>query len=233
MHATTTKGLSMNNQILKAAALVLASLAVMAFAFGGWAVVTVDDLPRAFTVGETTSIAFTVRQHGIRPLDGLEPTVTASDGTHGEAEVRTSATTSGPVGHYMASLVVPRRGNWSVTINSGFMASQVTLYPIPAVAAKTRLPDAPPAEVGQRLFVAKGCVTCHVHGAIEGYRSLAVGPTLTANRYQPDYLAKLLADPSMARTPGRQWTMPNLALRGAEIVALVAFINADRQISAR
>ena len=223
----------MNTRFLKPAALVLASLAAMAFSFGGWAVITVDDLPHAFTVGEPVSIAFTVRQHGVRPLDGLAPTIVASDGTHGQGDVSASASPSGPSGHYEASLVVPRRGNWRVTINSGFRTSAVTLYPIPAVSLKAPVQQRPPAELGQRLFVAKGCVTCHVHGAVEGFGSLTVGPTLTAKRYQTDYLAKLLADPSTARTPGQQNIMPNLGLRSAEIVALVAFINADRQVSAR
>jgi len=60
-----------------------------------------------------------------------------------------------------------------------------------------------------------------------------VGPNLTPKRYQADYLAKLLVDPSIARTPGQQNQMPKLGLKPAEITALVAFINADRQVSSR
>ncbi len=224
----------MNARFLKSAAVVFASLGAAAFSFGGWAVITVDDLPRTLTVGEPVNIAFTVRQHGMKPLDGLKPTIVATDEQHSDAEIRASAMASGPTGHYVASVVVPRRGNWRVTINSGFMASRLTLYPIPAVPARSPVQDRQaPAEVGQRLFVAKGCVSCHVHGAVEGYESSRVGPDLTPKRYQSDYLAKLLADPSIARTPGKQFIMPNLQLKSSEIVALVAFINADRQVSAR
>ena len=83
------------------------------------------------------------------------------------------------------------------------------------------------------LYVAKGCVGCHVHGAVTGYVPMNVGPNLTPKRYQADYLAKLLVDPSIARTPGQQNQMPKLGLKPAEITALVAFINADRQVSSR
>jgi hypothetical protein len=72
-----------------------------------------------------------------------------------------------------------------------------------------------------------------VHDSAVGNNSIAVGPNLTPRRYQADYLAKLLANPSIARTPGQQSTMPNLGLKTAEIAALVAFINVDRQVSAR
>jgi mono/diheme cytochrome c family protein len=224
----------MNTRFLKPAALVLASLGAAAFTFGGWAVITVDELPRSLTVSRPVNIAFTVRQHGIKPLDGLRPTVVAASEKKATGEVRASASASGPAGHYVATVVVPRDGNWRITINSGFMASRITLPPIRAVAAGTRIEDREtPAELGQRLFIAKGCVTCHVHGAVEGYQSLSVGPDLTPKRYQTEFLAKLLADPSTARTPGKQWTMPNLGLKTAEITSLVAFINAERAVSAR
>jgi mono/diheme cytochrome c family protein len=224
----------MNTRFLKPAALMLASLGAAAFSFGGWAVITVDDLPRSLTIGQPVSIAFTVRQHGMKPLDGLKPTVVAASENKVVGEVQASAIASGPTGHYVANLVVPQRGRWTVTINSGFMASRITLSPIPASAAGTRIEDhETPVELGRRLFIAKGCVTCHVHGAVEGYESASVGPDLTPKRYQTDYLAKLLADPSSARTPGQQRTMPNLELKTSEIARLVAFINADRVVSAR
>jgi mono/diheme cytochrome c family protein len=224
----------MKTRFLKPTAFMLVSLGAAAFSYGGWAVITVDDLPRSLTIGQPVSIAFTVRQHGMKPLDGLKPTLVAASEDKTVREVQTSAIASGPTGHYVANLVVPQRGRWTVTINSGFMASRVTLSPIPASAAGTRIEDhETPAELGRRLFIAKGCVTCHVHGAVEGYASASVGPDLTPKRYQTDYLAKLLADPSSARTPGQRFTMPNLELKTSEIARLVAFINADRVVSAR
>jgi mono/diheme cytochrome c family protein len=215
---------------LQLAALSFAALGGMAFTFGGWAIITVDDLPYALTVGQPTTIAFSVRQHGMKLLDHLTPRLTATD-EKGGSEVTASALASGAEGHYVAQLVVPRAGNWAITINSSFMNSRAKLLPI---AAGVRVKDSePPVERGRRLFVAKGCVGCHVHGDVPGYSSIAVGPNLTPKRYQADYLAKLLADPSIARTPGKQFAMPNLGLKTQEIASLVAFINADRQVSAR
>src|SRR5947207_108467 len=124
----------MRKRILQLGALTIAALGATAFALGGWAVITVDDLPQALTVGQPTSIGFMVRQHGHTPLDRLTATVVASNDKHDAREVTVSATPSGPAGHYMATLVVPRAGDWTLTINSGFAGSHVTLFPIPAGA---------------------------------------------------------------------------------------------------
>jgi mono/diheme cytochrome c family protein len=224
----------MGKRVLQLGGATIAAVGAMAFSMGGWAVITVDDLPRALTVGRPMNIAFMVRQHGHTPLDHLTPTLIASDAKGEASEVRASAVPSGPAGHYIATLVVPRAGDWTVTINSGFGGSHVTLYPIPAATTTPRNHgDDAPVDLGRRLFVAKGCVTCHVHDAVAGNNSIAVGPNLTPRRYQTEYLAKLLANPSIARTPGQQFEMPNLELKPVEIAALVAFINADRQVSSR
>jgi len=223
----------MNKRLLQIGALAVAAFGAMAFAFGGWAVVTVDDLPQAFTVGQPTTIAFSIRQHGVKLLDGLRPTLVAEDEKGGAADVTASATANGE-GHYVAALTVPRPGKWSVTINTSFLNNRTKLYAISAITAGQRVRDVDsPADLGQRLFVAKGCVGCHVHGAVTGYAAMNVGPNLTPKRYQADYLAKLLVDPSIARTAGQQNQMPKLGLKPAEITALVAFINADRQVSSR
>src|SRR2546421_1275017 len=47
---------------------------------GGWAVVTVDELPDYATVRQPLKLSFIVRQHGMRPLDGLRPRVEARSG---------------------------------------------------------------------------------------------------------------------------------------------------------
>ena len=222
----------MNTRLLRLGALALAALGGMAFSFGGWAVVTVDDLPQSFTVGQPTTFAFSIRQHGVSLLDKLTPTLVAVDEKGESAGVTATATHDGE-GHYVAKLTVPRPGHWSVTINTSFMNNRVKLYPIPAVVAGQRVKDVAVADVGQSLYVAKGCVGCHIHGAVTGYPAMNVGPNLTPKRYQAEYLAKLLVDPSIARTPGQQNKMPALGLKPAEVSALVAFINADRQVSSK
>jgi mono/diheme cytochrome c family protein len=220
----------MRTRFLQLAALALAGLALTAFAFGGWAVITVDELPAGLVVGQPVKIGFAVRQHGMTLLDQLSPTLVAVDEEGGAPQVRSSAPASGGPGHYLATLTVPRAGDWTITIASGFLGGHVTLYPIAAVAAGTRPRTLEaPAQVGRRLFVAKGCVTCHVHDGVTGNFTVGVGPDLTPRRYQADYLRRLLADPSIARKPGQQFTMPALGLQSSEIDALVAFINAERR----
>jgi hypothetical protein len=130
----------MNKRLLQMGVLAFAALCGMAFSFGGWAVVTVDDLPQAFTVGQPTTIAFSIRQHGVQLLDGLRPTLVAAGEKGGTPDVIVGATANGE-GHYVATLTVPRPGNWSVTINTSFLNNRTKLYPIPAIAAGQRVKD--------------------------------------------------------------------------------------------
>jgi len=221
----------MKNRAPLLASVATVALSASAYTFGGWAVVTVDDLPEYLTVGQPTKIAFVVRQHGMTLMGDVRPDVVATDG---KTTVRATNPTMASAGHFAANLVVPSAGKWTVTVNSGWGKSAVTLYPISAIAAGATPPAPAPAEVrGQNLFAAKGCVTCHVHGSVEGSGFVTVGPDLTPKRYAADFLARFLADPSIQRTPGQQAKMPSLELKPAEISALVAFINSDKQVSAR
>jgi mono/diheme cytochrome c family protein len=205
------------------AVLAAGAAAALGFTFGGWATITVDDLPQSLTVGQPTRLGFMVRQHGMTLLGNLKPSVVA---TSGSTNLEVEARPNGVDGHYEASIIVPKTGRWTLELRSGFGPSNAKLYPIAAYPAGTKYPVEAPMETGRRLFVAKGCVTCHVRGVTDGNVSRAAGPDLTPKRYQAEYLARFLADPSIQRTPGAQWTMPNLALKQTEIASLVAFLNA-------
>jgi hypothetical protein len=72
---------------------------------GGFAVTTLDPLP-ALTPDEPSAVGFTIRQHGVTPvaLDGVRLVV------HPEAGGATAvfeAVADGPLGHYVADVVVP------------------------------------------------------------------------------------------------------------------------------
>jgi len=58
--------------------LFLASL--IAAAIGGWAVITVEQLPDYVTAGQPVTLTFTVRQHGVTRLSGLKPSIEARSG---------------------------------------------------------------------------------------------------------------------------------------------------------
>jgi mono/diheme cytochrome c family protein len=222
---------------LASLALLPVLLAARAHHTGGWAVITVEALPDHVVAGEPVTLAYTVRQHGVTllgDLTGGEVTARA-----GDREVRAAPAAQGERGRYAATLTLPRSGDWTITIRSGFMNSQLTLLPLTAIASRgaahAPLPD---AERGRRLFVAKGCGTCHVRGELGG--TLAVGPELTGRRYPAASLATFLADPSVA-TPAtaalarqsRGGMMPNLHLTRTEIASLVAFLDAPGQVSGR
>jgi hypothetical protein len=195
----------------------LGLLAGIAAVLGGWAVITVEDLPDYIVAGKPVSLTFTVRQHGIRPLQALAPTV---DARSGGLQERAAATPGREPGQYVASIAVPQAGTWTFTIHSGFGSSEATLLPLEAVDAGRRsVPVLSQPEQGRRLFVAKGCATCHSGGV--------VGPDLAAMRLPPDFLKRFLANPAILAAASNPFPMPNLNLKSGEIDALVAYLNAE------
>ena len=194
--------------------------------YGGWATVTVENLPEQLIAGQPYNMTFSVRQHGRDFLDDLTPRVELSSaGT----DVVARAVPTNKRGYYTASLNVPKSGEWAATIHTSFGKSNLKLMPIDAVnaGARTVVSWSQP-ERGQRLFVAKGCVTCHQHAQVEGSGYINVGPNLSERRFPADYLKQFLADPSIKPPAPNKSPMPNLNLEPAEIGALVAFINAEQ-----
>lgn len=208
---------------------VLPLTSTLAVAAGGWAVITLDDLPDAVTAGRPITLTFTVRQHGRTPLDNLHPSIEAAPPSGGD-HVRADAVPAGGTGRYRSTLTLPDTGSWRLTINSGFGPSHVDLDPISVMAPGQVAPAAAAAQRGRRLFVAKGCVTCHLHGDVPGSGVVQVGPELTTLRVPPDFLGQFLADPSiLPPAQGSTVGMPNLGLKPAEITALVAFLDATSE----
>jgi len=80
-----------------------------------------------------------------------------------------------------------------------------------------------PAALGEKLFIAKGCITCHVHPAFagKGYTSLEL-KDLTGYMAIPEYLRVWLKDPATVKP---KTEMPNLELKDSEIEALIAFLS--------
>ncbi len=103
-------------------------------------------------------------------------------------------------------------------------AAVVTASALPAPAAPAAGHD--PVSQGRALFLAKGCVTCHVHAEAtsDGFASVSIGPNLTsyvAPAGSP-FLRQWLADPSSLR-PATE--MPALGLSDQEIESLIAFLS--------
>lgn len=197
---------------------------------GGWAVITVEELPDYFVAGKPVTLPFTVRQHGMRLLNDLTPTVQLNSGNE-----YVSALVRREGGRYLASFNVPRAGEWVVAINSSFLNSRITLAPIQAVKAESAAPQLSAVERGRRLYVAKGCIGCHQHNGAGASVLFPFGPDLSAKRYRAETLKRILEDPlaTLQTQPNKFPQMPVLNLKPAEIEALTAFINADRQTVAR
>jgi len=115
----------------------LLALAAPALA-GGWAVITLDSLPKEVRAGQQLRVGFVIRQHGRDPVNTdwegrpLKPILTArkqadavSDGNlvlvaaqrssqnQGAGEsIRAEARQEGAVGHFVADVVFPSTGAW-------------------------------------------------------------------------------------------------------------------------
>lgn len=267
---------------------------------GGWAVITLDELPTDIVAGEPLTVGFTVLQHGKTPMNDLDPTVIAM--LNKEAQFVVNAEPEGKPGHYTATLTFPKEGEWQWSIQAftldqrmpmlsvaapvvsstsqsvkkyepavvstllivrmltvgiglaGFVvayrrksrwAAALTVFclvvgaasfmpgsAVPEVKAQRKSasealgnPSISPVELGGRLFVAKGCITCHANNKVvhaSEYWVIDAGPNLTKFSASPEALRLRLKDPSSVKLDTQ---MPNLNLTGAEIEALIAFIN--------
>jgi mono/diheme cytochrome c family protein len=200
----------------------VAVLATVAFTLGGWAVITVEDLPDSAVAGQPLDLAFKVRQHGMGIMTDLRPVVEARSG---DERVRAGAR-AGRNGLYEAALTLPESGEWSITIHSGFNDNRVTLLPMTASDSHSRTAAVAQPERGRRLFVAKGCLRCHVHDAVDGSGDIGTGPELTDVQLPAEYLARALADPAVIPRRSTE-EMPDLDLKSEEIAALVAFLRGE------
>jgi hypothetical protein len=106
---------------------VLVSSAILAIPFvtgstaaaGGWAVSTLDELP-APAPGETVTVGFTIRQHGVTPVN-LDDVGVEVVGPSGDVEFF-AATQEGAVGHYVADVVFGESGVHTWAIRQGWFA---------------------------------------------------------------------------------------------------------------
>jgi cytochrome c551/c552 len=208
------------------ATIAVAALCSVAAYYGGWATVTVENLPEQLIAGQAYNMTFSVRQHGDNLLTDLTPRVELTSAGN---DLTARAVATNKPGYYTATLNVPKSGEWNATIQTSFGKSHLKLLPIEAVNAGARKAAGwSQPERGHRLFVAKGCVACHQHAKVDQSGHYQVGPDLTDKRFPADYLTKFLADPSIKPRTANTPRMPDLNLNDSEISALIAFINTDQ-----
>jgi hypothetical protein len=119
-------------------ALVLTLILALAFAIpvfaGGWAIITLDEMPTDVVAGEPLTIGFTVLQHGQTPMTGLSPTISA--GLYQKANLVADAEPDGKPGHYTATLTFPKEGDWNWSIQAFTMSQKMPTLNVAAAPAK-------------------------------------------------------------------------------------------------
>ena len=125
-------------RILHASLVLFALLALTIPAWaGGWAVATLDTLPTQVVAGQPFAIGFVVRQHGVRPMEGLTPKIILySPDTR--ATVTLTAKAEGATGHYTAEVAFPGAGTWDWSIDAFGFAPQ----PMPRLTVRGSVPAA-------------------------------------------------------------------------------------------
>jgi mono/diheme cytochrome c family protein len=203
----------------------LASALIAGFvAMGGWAVVTVKDLPESFVAGQQYTIEFQVRQHGRTLLSGLEPQLLVSTSSFGGADEQSIPARNRGNGAYAVTFTAPRAGQVYLTIKSGFGASDLRLYPATVVAAGVTPHSLSPADRGRMLFVAKGCNACHSNIDLVDRpqnQSISVGPELGGRHLAREYVIQKVKQPNSQ-------VMPDLGLSDAETAAIATFLSGER-----
>jgi len=129
--------------------IMLAMLALAAPALaGGWALVTLDQLPVEPRAGQTLSLGFMVRQHGVTPIDAafgtepMTPRLSASNVDTGES-IRADARKEGPLGHFVVEVTFPSAGVWEWQITpEPFQPTRLGQLTVLAAAAAPAEPAA-------------------------------------------------------------------------------------------
>ena len=190
---------------------------------GGWAVVTVENPPERLVVGVPYTLDYSVRQHGVELVSGLRGRVEA---TMNDRVVRAEAKGASK-GKYSATLILPVGGSWTITVHSVFGPARTTMRPISVTTASAPVVAMTEPERGQHLFVAKGCVTCHVEMKV-------IPVDVRSNKYDERFVKQLLADPkSMPKRHSVDVEMPDLGLKVSEISALAAYLAGPNQTGTR
>ncbi len=106
---------------------------------GGWATVSLSSTPDGLGPGAPWDVEMTILQHGKTPLDGVEPSITLTNGATGKTEYVAAKPTGRP-GVYEARAVFPDAGRWTYTVDDGF--SRVHDYPAVTISGAASAPAA-------------------------------------------------------------------------------------------
>jgi cytochrome c1 len=200
---------------------------------GGWSVATLDDWPTQVVANQPLTISFSLRQHGQRLIGHQTGNVEfEAEEKSGSTPLRFEVRPALAEGRYTTTITLPVAGtwHWRIDVFGKHAMPPLTVYAEPGPAAQTSDPLRQ-AAIGQVLFVAKGCSTCHSHPAVAGSRSIGVialgssvaqtAPPLPNALLTAEYLRRWLRDPKAVKPTT---LMPNLGLKQNEVEALTVFL---------
>ena len=78
---------------------------------GGWATVTLDQLPSELRAGATHTLGYTILQHGVTPFAGSRSVIRARSAS-GQT-LTFPARPQGAPGHYLVDVTFPTAGTWT------------------------------------------------------------------------------------------------------------------------
>lgn len=112
-------------------------------AAGGWVAITLDELPGRVRAGEEVRVGFMVRQHGVTPINSVEPVLTATN-RETEETITAEAQQVGATGHFEATVVFPEAGDWAWRIGVPPFAQETEMAPLTVLPAADPLFRSPP-----------------------------------------------------------------------------------------
>jgi hypothetical protein len=104
---------------------------------GGWAVITMDELPGEIHAGESVRMSFMVQQHGKTPVHFLgdsdiavEPVISGTNVKTGEIIEISAVVDKSEVGRFYADVVFPADGEWEWTVEPNPLAGATEFAPL-------------------------------------------------------------------------------------------------------
>jgi hypothetical protein len=156
-------------RILLLLVILFSLLAPVPVVAGGWAVITLDELPLGAVAGQPLTVGFTVRQHGRTLMTGLAPKVIA---ILDEEKLTFFAEEDKDPGHYTATMTLPKEGDWRWSIEAFTMYKPMPVLTVVAPEAAMSSPFREPVPLA---FLASAMVLASVAVFVLGLLTAAIG----------------------------------------------------------
>ena len=116
---------------------------------GGWAVVTLDELPAEVGPGQSLRLGFMVRPHGQTATNQEKPYLEARKTETGEV-FRVEGRQEGPVGHFVVEVTFPSAGSWEwAIVPAPFEGTTLPALQVLPAAVQPVGPDTAPVTMPQ------------------------------------------------------------------------------------